>query len=145
MKFNWHRGVRTIAADGETSRTDLSDLVDAQMKVLGYGSRTLAAACVDPKAPERGPLWTRGTLDHLRQGQRIKAPDLPQLRALAAGLGMPLGAVQEAAGSQFFGIDTVWSDDHGVRALIHGYRDMSPEDQEKVQSLIEANRRLKRG
>lgn len=132
-----------MAADGDAPRTELSDLVDAQMKVLGYGSRTLAAACVDPKAPERGPLWTRGTLDHLRQAQKIKAPDLPQLRALAAGLRLSLGTVQEAAGAQFFGIDTVWSDDHAVRALIHGYRDMSPEDQEKVQSLIQSHRRLK--
>jgi hypothetical protein len=107
------------------------------MKELGLGSRTLAAACIDPEAPEAGPLWTRGTLDNVVNGRHIKPPEFPQLRALAAGLQVHISVVQEAAGSQFLGIDSVWSQDGQARALVIGFREMSPEDQAKVLALIE--------
>jgi hypothetical protein len=130
-----------MAAGSETPRTHLSDLVRARMEELEYGARTLAAACIDPEGPAQGPLWSRGTLDNLRQGRRIKAPEFPQLRALAAGLQLPLGMVQEAAGSQFLGIDTVWTADGKMRALVIGFSEMDADDQEKVLRLMESRRK----
>jgi hypothetical protein len=124
---------------------DLSVLVRQRMDELGRSFRTLADACIDPEDPEAGPLWKRTTLDALSKGQRIKAPDFPQLRALAAGLEVPLSRVQEAAGAQFLGIDTVWSADGKVRALVEGFREMSPEDQEKVLKLMASRRRIQQG
>lgn len=132
-----------VDANKGAPRTDLSDLVRQRMEQLGQSFRTLADACIDPEAPGAGPLWKRTTIDSLSKGQRIKAPDFPQLRALAAGLQLPLGVVQEAAGSQFFGIDTVWSADGKVRALVVGFSDMDAEDQEKVLALMESRRRTK--
>ena len=132
-------------AEAGAQRTDLSDLVRQRMEELGHSYRTLADACVDPEDPEAGPLWKRSTLDSLSKGQRVKAPDFPQLRALAAGLQLPLGDIQGAAGSQFLGIDTVWSADGKVRALVEGFRDMDPEDQDKVLALMESRRRVRRG
>ncbi|HZF92099.1 XRE family transcriptional regulator [Streptomyces sp.] len=124
-------------------RTDLSDLVRQRMQELGLSFRTLADACIDPENPEDGPLWRRSTIDALSKGQRIKAPDFPQLRALAAGLRVPIWQVQEAAGSQFLHIDTVWSADGRVRALVEGFREMSREDQDKVMALMESRRQVR--
>lgn len=126
------------------SRTDLSTLVRDRKDQLGKGYRELADACIDPEDPEAGPLWKRGTLENLAKAQGIKAPTFPQLRALAAGFQLPLGLVQEAAGSQFLGIDTVWSQDGRVRTLVHNFRDMDTDDQEKVIALTESWRKLKR-
>lgn len=127
-----------MTAEGTADRTDLTDLVRTRMEELGYSIRSLADACVDPEDPGAGPFWRRGTLDNLIKGVPIKAPSLPQLRALAAGLRLPLGRVQEAAGAQFFGIDTVWSDDEQLRALVHGYREMSPDDQARVRAIVQS-------
>jgi hypothetical protein len=132
-----------MAADQETSRTDLSYILNKRLTELGIGTRTLAASCIDPENPSAGPLWTRGTLDNLRAGVRIKAPEFAELRALAAGLRLgDVGLLQEAAGSQYFGIDTVWSEDGKVRALVIGFAEMDPEEQDKVLALIAARRSL---
>ncbi|MFD3614413.1 XRE family transcriptional regulator [Streptomyces sp. NPDC058676] len=134
-----------MAAENETARTDLSDLVRDRMEELDISYRTLASLCIDPENPDEGPLWGRSTLDKLSKGERITPPDYPQLRALAAGLQVALGRVQEAAGSQFLGVDTVWSEDGKVRALVHEFREMDEEDQEKVRALMQSWRKLKRG
>ncbi|WP_405924831.1 hypothetical protein [Streptomyces sp. NBC_00035] len=133
-------------AEGDVTRTDLSDLVDGRIKELGLSFRSLAAICIDPEAKEGagGPLWTRSTLDRLSKGLPITPPDFPQLRALASALQLPRGLVQEAAGSQFLGIDTIWSEDGKVRALVHEFREMEPDDQEKVLVLMQTWRKMKR-
>jgi hypothetical protein len=126
-----------MTADRKPARTDFTDLVRTRMTELNLGSRTLAAACIDPEDPDAGPLWTRSTIDNLLKGRRIKPPEFPQLRALAAGLQVHITLVQETAGSQFLGIDSVWSQDGKARALVIGFREMAPEDQAKVLALIE--------
>ncbi|MFI1165682.1 XRE family transcriptional regulator [Streptomyces sp. NPDC020801] len=137
-----------MPADDARERTELSDLVRTRMAELGLSYRRLEEICVDPEAVAGDqavePLWRRGTLENLAKGRRIKPPDFPMLRALAAGLQVTLRQVQEAAGAQFLGIDTVWSPDGRTRVLIEGFRDMDPEDQAKVLALMESRRRLRR-
>jgi hypothetical protein len=137
--------IRMMTGEETASRTDLSDLVRDRKEELDRSYRELAEACVDPEGPDGGPLWKRTTLENLVKGAGVKAPSLPQLRALAAGFQLPLSLVQEAAGAQFLGIDTVWTTDGTVRALVHEFRDMDPEDQEKVMALMQSWRSLKRG
>ncbi|NUP19896.1 MAG: XRE family transcriptional regulator [Streptomyces sp.] len=132
---------RAMTADGTRERTDLSDLAADRMEELGLSLRRLEALCIDPEA-EGGtsgaePLWKRGTLENLVKRRPIKAPDIAQLRALAAGLDVHISVVQEAAGAQFLGIDTVWSQDKHARAFVRGFREMSPEDQALVLAFIE--------
>jgi transcriptional regulator with XRE-family HTH domain len=117
-------------------RTDLSDLVRNRRAELGLSLRRLADRCIDPEDQQAGPLWKFQVINRLEKGLPIIPPQLPELRALAAGLDVPLGLVKEAAGSQFFGIDTVWSDDHSTRAMVHDYQAMGPEDQQKVRDLM---------
>ncbi len=138
-----------MTAEESQERTDLSDLVASRMEELGLSYRRLEELCLDPGAPAGGEtverLWKRGTLENLAKGRRIKTPDLPQLRALAAGLQLELDEVRAAAGAQFLGIDTVWSQDGRVRALVAGFREMDPEDQDKVLALMQSRRRIRRG
>ncbi|MEU0459767.1 hypothetical protein ABZ322_44240 [Streptomyces sp. NPDC006129] len=123
------------------------------MEELELSYRRLEELCLDPEVEAAGaalgevaePLWKRGTLENLAKRRRIKTPDLPQLRALAAGLQLSLDQVRAAAGAQFLGIDTVWSADGKVRALVAGFREMDPEDQDKVIALMESRRRISRG
>ncbi|MFI5755657.1 XRE family transcriptional regulator [Streptomyces sp. NPDC051569] len=123
------------------TRTDLSDLVRQRREELGLSLRKLADRCIDPEDAQGGPLWKYGVIDRLEKVLPVIPPLLPELRALAAGLQLPLELVKEAAGAQFFGIDTVWSDDHRVRSLVHDFQSMSPDDQDRVQALMKAWRR----
>lgn len=137
-----------MTADDAYERTDLSDLIRNRRDYLSLTYEDLAALCVDPEAadgnPDAEPLWSRSTLHTLAQGRRVKAPNFAMVRALAAGLQVPLRHVQEAAGAQFLGIDTVWSPDGETRALVEGFREMDAGDQAKVLALMEAWRTLKR-
>ncbi len=133
-----------MTSEETASRTDLSDLLRDRKEELDVSYRELVEACVDPENPDAGPLWKRTTLESLIKNVGIKAPSLPQLRALAAGFQVPFSRVQEAAGSQFLGIDTVWSADGKVRALVHEFSDMDEEDQDKVMALMQSWRSLKR-
>jgi transcriptional regulator with XRE-family HTH domain len=138
-----------MAAEHAQERYDLSDLVRDRMDELGLSYRRLEELCRDPEATPRGasepePLWKRGTLENLAKRRRVQIPDFERLRALAAGLQVPLGRVQEAAGRQFFGVDTVWSADRRVRALVEGFDGLDAEDQARVLALMESRRRLQR-
>ncbi|MEU7639851.1 XRE family transcriptional regulator [Streptomyces sp. NPDC039016] len=121
----------------EAPRTDLSDLVRKRRAQLRLSLRALASRCVDPKDPDAGSRWTHATLANL-ETKSIKAPGVPELRALAAGLDLPLRLLQEAAGVQYLGIDTAWSDDGETRTLVHHYWELPPDDRAKVRALIES-------
>ncbi|MFF2640351.1 XRE family transcriptional regulator [Streptomyces niveus] len=128
-----------LMADRTTDRTELSDLVRDRRAELGLSLRGLADRCVDPKGREAGPLWKFGALGRLEKRQPVIPPQLPELRALAVGLDLPLEQVKEAAGSQFFGIDTVWSED--VRAMVRDYEAMTSDDRERLRLAMAAWKR----
>lgn len=118
-------------------RTDLSDLVRGRRAELRLGLRGLAERCIDPENPAAGSLWTRTTLNTLEIG-KIKPPRLPELRALAQGLDLQLGKVQDAAGAQFFGIDTMWSASGEARAFVERADRMTPDQRAQLMRLIDA-------
>ncbi|GAA3727601.1 helix-turn-helix transcriptional regulator [Streptomyces tremellae] len=119
-------------------RHDLAELVRSRRAELGLSLRKLAEQCVDPDRPDGGHLWKHAVINRLEKGLPIIPPRLPELRALAAGLRLPLGAVQDAAGAQFFGIDSVWSEGREARALVHDFNSLSPDDQQRVRELVRA-------
>jgi hypothetical protein len=122
----------------ETVRTDLSDLVKSRRAELRLGYRTLAAACIDPENPDAGPQWTRGTIENLEKARGTKPPTPPQLRGLAAGLKVPGHRVREAAGGQWFGIDTVWSTSGDARALVERADRLTPEAREQLVRFVDS-------
>lgn len=143
-----HRTTREgtrVMTERAYERTNLSDLIRDRRDLLGVTYEELAAQCIDNEAtgPDAEPLWSRSTLHALAQGKWVKPPTFAMLRALAVGLQVPLRAVQEAAGAQFFGIDTVWSADGKVRALVRDFDELDDEDQAKILALMESRRRVK--
>lgn len=125
-----------LMADRATDRTELSDLVRDRRKDLGLSLRVLAERCVDPEDLDAGPQWKFGVLSRLEKNLPVIPPQLPELRALARGLDLPPEQIKEAAGSQFFGIDTVWSDD--VRAMVRDYEAMTSDDRERLRLAMTA-------
>ena len=128
----------------QAARTDLSDLVRTRRAELGLSLRALAARCINPEAPDAGPVVDHNWIDRLEKNVLREIPDYGRLAGLHAGLQVPLGLVQEAAGAQFWRVDTVWDNDGEVRALVHDFREMPAEDRERVRALMESWRRLKR-
>ena len=126
-----------MTAEETMERTDLSDLVRTRMEENGQGVRTLADACIDPDHPEDGPLWKRGTIENLLKGRVVRSPTEPQLRALAAGLNLPLLAVQRAAGAQFLGMTEHWNEDHDTRILIARIEELDKEGVKELDELAQ--------
>ncbi|MGW2260082.1 XRE family transcriptional regulator [Streptomyces sp. NPDC001780] len=122
-------------ADTDT-RMDLSRLVRERRAELGLSLRKLADRCIDPKGATGTPLWKFAVINKLERELPVIPPQLPELRALAAGLQLPLHEVQDAAGAQFFGIDTVWHNNR-VRAMVRNYEAMSSGDKELLERLME--------
>lgn len=126
------------------ARTELSDLVRTRRAELGLSLRALAGRCINPEDPGAGPVVDHNWIDRLEKGTLREIPDATRLVGLHVGLQVPLSLVQEAAGSQFWGVDTVWSDDQNVRAFVHDFLGMSPEDQARVRALMQSWRNLGR-
>ena len=125
------------AAEETMERTDLSDLVRTRMEENGQSFRSLAAACIDPKNPDSGPAWTRGTIENLTKGRVIKAPTEAQLRALADALKLPETAVQRAAAAQFFGMTEHWNYDQDTRVLIARIEELDKQGIEELDELAQ--------
>lgn len=118
-----------------TGRADLSDLVRDRRAELRLSLRAVEARTVDPETGE--PLCKYGWIGKLEKSQIVDAPTFPQLKALSKALDLPLGKVQDAAGAQFFGIDTIWSASGEARALALQANSLTPEQREQVRRLIE--------
>ncbi|MFE0036782.1 XRE family transcriptional regulator [Streptomyces sp. NPDC059015] len=117
----------------------LAELVARRKGELGLSYEALAARCIDPETGEQVVKYS--WLHRLATGVQVKAPDVAMLRGMAAGLEVPARMVQDAAASQFFGLDAVYSPDLQVRTMVHHFEDLSPEDRRKILALIEAFRR----
>lgn len=117
------------------TRTQLADLVRERKTQLGLSYERLASRCVDPVTGER--TVTSSWLHRLATGLTVQPPSLPDLRGMAAGLDVPLGRVQDAAGAQFFGIDVVWSASGDARALVERADRMTPEQREQLMRLLD--------
>ncbi|MFM9566161.1 hypothetical protein [Streptomyces turgidiscabies] len=125
-----------------TARTDLSDLVVQRKIEIGVSYEKLAERCIDPESGEQKVKYS--WLHRLATYKKVIPPDPSQLRALHVGLEVPLTLVQEKAGAQFHGVDTVWAKDEKVRAMVHEFGALDAEDQDKVQALMQSWRKLKR-
>jgi transcriptional regulator with XRE-family HTH domain len=126
-------------------RTDFSDLVRSRRAELGITLRELEARSIDPETGEQAKF---GWLSKVENGGSVKAPSPAILRALAAGLKMPVRVVQEAAAAQFLDYtDFVWSDDRTTRVLVARIEEMSDEDRQRLADIAEtfARRRTLRG
>lgn len=128
--------------DGGNARTDLSDLVREGRRAAGLTLTEVAARAVDPESGAH--VIDADWLDRLERAALDPAerPEYPQLDALVGVLPLDAGLVQEAAGVQFHGVHTTWSEDGQVRGI--GFGELQGEDLEKAHRLMAMYRRTPR-
>lgn len=115
-------------------RTQFADLIRARRADLRESLDTFAAKAVDPKS---GTRVTRGWIYRLEKGEEITPPQVEELRALAAAAELPLGRLQDAAGSQFHGVDPLQSGSSEARAYVHKLDRIPPDQRERLLQFID--------
>ncbi|MGI5408668.1 hypothetical protein ACQEV9_17975 [Streptomyces chartreusis] len=122
----------------EEARTDLSDLLKNRMAELGLSYRTAADATIDPRNPDAGPLYKRGTLENLLKDRIASAPSEAQCRALAAAFQLPVTAVQRAVAAQYQGyVAEHWDRSEKARVLIARIDEMDDDALDRLSRLAE--------
>lgn len=116
-------------------RTDFSDLVRERRAELGISLRELENRAADPETGERAKF---GWISKVEKGSSVDTPSPGLLRALAAGLQLPLRILQEAAGVQFLGMDpSLWSEDRTTRVLVARAEELTQEDRRQLLDIAE--------
>ncbi|MFF7130051.1 helix-turn-helix domain-containing protein [Streptomyces sp. NPDC008240] len=126
-------------------RTDFADLVRQRRAELGLSVRALADQSVDPETGEQP--FKFGWVSKLERGGSTDAPSASALRALSAGLSLPLRVLQEAAAAQYLDMESfVWSQDRTTRVLAAHIEEMSDEERAQLADIAEsfARRRAQR-
>ncbi|MFF4363456.1 XRE family transcriptional regulator [Streptomyces sp. NPDC001604] len=132
--------VTGMAAAGETEQhveTQLADLVRSRRAELRLSLRGLAAECVDPLTGKSG-LIGYNWVDRLEKQLSVTPPQLPELRALAAGLDLALPLVQAASAAQFMGITSRPGRSPETRAMLAYLEEMSEAERRQVLAIVEA-------
>lgn len=125
-----------MAEHDAPARTDLSDLVRDRRAELRLSLRRVEElGGVDP---DTGKSWIKYSwIDRLEKRESVVPPTLDQLKAFSRALEIPFGRIQDAAGSQFFGIDVVWHRSGQARALVERADRMTPEQLEQLMRLLD--------
>jgi transcriptional regulator with XRE-family HTH domain len=115
-------------------RTQFRDIVARRKEEIGLGYERLAARCVDPQSGEQ---TVKGSwLHRLVTGENVEPPSYEMLRGMEAGLGVPLGALQDAAGAQFFGAEPVFSETSEARAFLADADRLTPAQRAAIRALM---------
>jgi transcriptional regulator with XRE-family HTH domain len=115
----------------------LSDLVRRRRAELGLSLRKFADRCIDPDTGEQELKY--GIIDRLERREAVTPFQLPELRALAAALQLPLGDVQDAAGEQFLGIRTRDIDaDHRIRMITTRAMSLDDAGRDRLLAIADA-------
>lgn len=124
-------------AEQQRSTTPLSDLLRDRRAELGVSFRALASRCVDPESGEQ--LVKHSWLERLEKREPVLTPQFAQLRALAAGLGVPLQRLQDETAAQFLGMDrpAEWSADSSVRAVVDRMSELTEPERAELAALAE--------
>jgi len=122
-------------------RTDFADLVRQRRAELKITVRKLEDLSVDP---DTGTQAKFGWISKLERGANTDAPSPAILRALAAGLSLPLRVLQEAAAAQYLDMKSfIWSQDRTTRVLAAHIEEMSDEERQQLADIAETFARRK--
>lgn len=124
------------AREPETTgeRTQLRDIVVQRKEDLGIGYERLAARCIDPESGEQ--TVKSSWLHRLATGKTVEAPAYEVLRGMAAGLGVPVAELQDAAGAQFFGSQKVFTESAEAQAFLEDADRLTPVQREAIRALM---------
>lgn len=115
-------------------RTHLADLIRSRRAELNVGLKAFAEKAVDPAT---GTRVTRGWVYRLEQGEPVTPPVYEELCALAAACDLPVETLQDAAGSQFHGVDPLVSGSTEAKAYVHKLDQLPTDQREKLLRLID--------
>lgn len=115
-------------------RTHFTDLIRSRRAELNVGLRVFAERAVDPVT---GTKVTRGWVYRLEQGEPVTPPVFEELCALAAACDLPVETLQDAAGSQFHGVDPLVSGSSEAKAYVHKLDQLPADQREKLLRLID--------
>ncbi|MEU7384738.1 helix-turn-helix transcriptional regulator [Streptomyces sp. NPDC042207] len=126
----------TTSANSPTPerRTAFADLVKSRRAELRMGLDAFAARAVDPVT---GVRVTRGWIYRLETGETITPPQVEELRALAQACELPLEALQDAAGSQFHGVDPLVGGSSEAKAYVRKLDSIPADQRERLLRLID--------
>ncbi|MFJ1708547.1 hypothetical protein [Kitasatospora sp. NPDC088346] len=122
---------------GAAGRDALTQMVRAALDRPGMSYQALAAVAIDPQTSEGvGATW----LHKLVKGNVARAPEARVLRALAAGLKLPLPEVQRAAAEQWLQYTSTELSGlpEDVRVILGHLEGMAPDDLSRARAVIEA-------
>lgn len=115
-------------------RTQLADLIRGRRAELNLGLKAFAERAIDPAS---GTSVTRGWVYRLEQGEPITPPVYEELVALAAACDLPVETLQDAAGSQFHGVDPLVSGSSEAKAYVHKLDQLPADQRERLLRLID--------
>ncbi|MGW5126714.1 helix-turn-helix domain-containing protein [Streptomyces sp. NPDC004069] len=115
-------------------RTAFAALIRNRRAELRMGLDAFAARAVDPVT---GTRVTRGWIYRLETGETITPPQVEELRALAAACELPLEALQDAAGSQFHGVDPLVGGSGEAKAYVRKLDSLPADQRERLLRLID--------
>ncbi|MFD4786560.1 hypothetical protein ACFWN1_05660 [Streptomyces sp. NPDC058459] len=127
-------GTRSETVSSPERRTQLGDLIRARRAELGESLDTFAAKAVDQ---DSGTRVTRGYIYRLEKGERVTPPVYEELKALAAATWLPLERLQDAAGSQFHGVDPLRSGSGEATAYVRKLDQLPAEQRDRLLRLID--------
>jgi transcriptional regulator with XRE-family HTH domain len=115
-------------------RTQFRDLIRRRRAELGESLDTFARKAVDPVS---GTEVKRGWINRLETGEPVTPPEYEELCALAAACELPVEALQDAAGSQFHGVDPLKSGSSLAKAYVHKLDSLPADQRDRLLRLID--------
>lgn len=115
-------------------RSQFADLIRNRRKQLAEGLDAFAQKAVDPVS---GVRVTRGWIYRLETGEKVTPPQFEELRALAAAAGLPVEALQDAAGSQFHGRDPLVTGSPVSVAYVRKLDSLPPDQRDRLLAFID--------
>jgi len=115
-------------------RTQFADLIRKRRAELNKGLNAFAEKAVDPVS---GVRVTRGWIYRLETGEPVTPPVYEELCALAAACELPVEALQDAAGSQFHGVDPLVGGSSEAKAYVHKLDQLPQEQRDQLLRLID--------
>lgn len=115
-------------------RTQFRDLIRRRRAELNLGLDAFASRAVDPIS---GVQVKRGWINRLETNLPVTPPVYEELRALAEACELPVEVLQDAAGSEFHGVDPLKSGSSEAKAYVHKLDQLPAEQRERLLRLID--------
>jgi len=128
------RPTQPTSSDPSPERTQFRDLIRRRRAELNESLDTFAKKAIDPAS---GVRVTRGWIYRLEQGEPVTPPVYEELRALASACELPVEALQDAAGSQFHGVDPLSGGSTEAKAYVHKLDRLPADQRERLLRLID--------